>query len=485
MSVLVTAPGARASHAVAAARRAAPGWAALDAGWRARPIGRAAALLAAEADVLVDVLAAGGERPRPEAWSAEVLPTLDGLAWLAREGPAALQPRALTRSWLQWPFRATRHRQSWEPHGVVGVVTPGNGLLFLALPQIAAALLAGNAVVWKPAPAGGAVALHVVAALSRAGLPRSVLQVVQGGASMASAIVRAGVDLLHFTGSAEAGLTLYRAQAEQGRPAILELSGRHVALVLAPADADRVAQEILWAKRINDGRDCVAVQAVVVERDAEDALLAALARRLEDDRRTTRPAAVRQRLAALVDDAVRRGARVVAGRPGAAAVLAGVRPGMRVVDEEVAGPLLGVAAVDDVEEAVAWINRAPGRLSASVWGADAARARRIAARLDVGQVWINSALHPTAQPSVTLAGRGDSGFGPSRGLPGLLTMARPRVVSETPLRARRLHLAGTSPALVDLWRATARLRFATDLGTRVTAGGRLVSALARIARGRP
>jgi acyl-CoA reductase-like NAD-dependent aldehyde dehydrogenase len=413
-----------------------------------------------------------------------VLPTLDALAWLAREGATALRPRALRRSWLQWPFRATRHRQSWEPHGVVGVVTPGNGLLFLALPQIAGALLAGNAVVWKPAPAGGPVALHVAAALGRCGVPPSVLQVVTGGAAAAVSIVEAGVDLLHFTGSAGAGLELYRCQAERGRPAILELSGRHTALVLAPANPERIAREILWAKRLNDGRDCVAVQLVLVERELEGALLAALARGLAEGPRTVRTSGERERLAGLVDDALRRGARLVGGG-GDAAVLAGVRPGMRVVDEEIAGPVLGVAAVDDVEPAVAWINGAPGRLAASVWTSDVARARRVAARLDAGQVWINAALHPTAQPAVTLAARGASGFGATRGLPGLLALAQPRVVSETPRRSRRLYLGRPSPALADLWRATAALRFAPGLPARLAAAGHLVSALARAARGRP
>jgi acyl-CoA reductase-like NAD-dependent aldehyde dehydrogenase len=477
----VNGTGARAARAVEAARQAGAVWARVDVGWRARLIGRAATLLAADADHIVDLLVSDGRRPPAEAWGAELVPTLDALRWLVAEAPGALQGRRLRGSTVQWYFRSTRHRLTWEPHGVVAVVTPSNGLLFLALPQIAAALLAGNAVVWKPAPAGTAIALAVAALFYRVGLPPALLLVVSGDAPAAAAIVAAGVDLLHFTGSAAAGLALYGQQAARGRPAILELSGRHTAVVLAPADVERVAAEILWAKHANDGRDCVAVQLLLVERAAEAALLGALARGFRDERRGARAAGERPRLAALVDDALAKGARLVAGEVGGAAIVADATPGMRVVDEEVAGPVLAVAAIDDVQDAIASINGAPGRLSASVWTDDRARARQLAARLAVGQVWINGALHPTAQPEVPLAGRGASGFGATRGLPGLMTMVEPKVVSQTPLRAGRRHLGGPSSAVVDLWRATIVLHFAAGLGTRAAAGGRMAWAMLRMA----
>jgi acyl-CoA reductase-like NAD-dependent aldehyde dehydrogenase len=224
--------------------------------------------------------------------------------------------------------------------------------------------------------------------------------------------------------------------------------------VLTPADPERVATEILWASRANDGRDGVAMQLVLVERSAEAGLIAALSSGLRDDRREARDVGECRRLAALVADATAKGARLVAGEPGGAVILAEVTPGMRVVDEEVAGPILAVAAVDEVEQALAWVNSSPGRESASVWSRDVRRARRIAARLDVGHVWINGALHATAQPAVPLTGRGAGGFGPTRGLPGLLAMTEPKVVSETPVRATRRRLARPMAAVVDLWRAT-------------------------------
>ena len=440
------------------------GWAAMPLVARAHVLERSATLLAAEADAVAAELRRAGGRAEDELWGAEIVPTLEALRWLAREGARALQPRRLGRARLQWYFRATRHELHWEPRGVVGVITPANSLLFLAVPQVAAALLAGNAVRWKPAPAGAAVAHLIASVLARAGLPSGPLEIVEGGAEAAHAIVRGGLDLLHFTGGARAGNELARLHAARGRPAVLELSGPHGALVLGDADPELAARGIAWGKLANAGRNCLSVQLVLAERSVApavlDALVVALSALAPDGGASPRDAGEAARLAALVHDALERGAQRVWGRADGAALLAGVRRGMRVVDEEVGGPVLGFATVTSAYEAVAWINAAPARLSASIWSGRPARAHAIARRLDVGQVWINEQLHPAAHPAVPLAGRGASGFGASRGLAGLMEMVTPKVISTTPLRAPRWHYARASAGTVDLFRATVAVAFA-------------------------
>lgn len=445
---------------VQAARAARRDWSAAGVGDRAARLRAATRLLAGEADALAAELMAGG-RSEAEAWSAEIVPTLDALRWVGARGPRALRPRTLRRSWLQWYARATRHQLVWEPYGVIGVVTPGNALLFLAVPQIAAALLAGNTVVWKPAPRGTAVACAVARCLARAGVPPAALQVMAGGEEAARAVVEAGIDKLHFTGSGEAGLALYRLQAAAGRPAVLELSGRHVALVLSPSNVARAARALAWSKLANRGRNCISVQLVLVERRLMAEFLRALAVALPDAEQHVSPPCPttqeQRRVASLVADAVQRGARIAAGMPPGPVVLADVTPGMRVVDEEVQALVLGVGAVNGIEEAIARVNGASHRLSASVWTSDVQRARAVAQRLDTGQVWINEELQPTAQPAVPLAGRGASGFGATRGVPGLMEMVRPKVISETPVRARRRHVTATGSATLVALRPTVRL----------------------------
>jgi acyl-CoA reductase-like NAD-dependent aldehyde dehydrogenase len=354
------------------------------------------------------------------------------------------------------------------------------------VPQVAAALLAGNAVRWKPAPAGAAVARRIASILARAGLPSGPLEIVEGGADAARAIVRAGVDLLHFTGGAEAGRALARLHAERGRPAVLELSGQHTALVLGDADPELAARGIAWGKLANAGRNCLSVQLVLAERPVApavlDALVVALGALAPDRGAPSREPGEAARLTALVDDAQRRGARLVWGRPDGAALLAGVRRGMRVVDEEVQGPVLGFATVGSAYEALAWMNAAPFRLSASLWSGRPSRAQALARRLDVGQVWINEQLHPAAHPEVPLAGRGASGFGASRGLAGLMEMVTPKVISTTPLRAPRRHYDGAGAGAVDLFRATVAVAFARG-PQRLAALLRAARTIARLARG--
>lgn len=478
----VLSPGIMAQ--IRAARSAQPWWADIAIAERAAVIGDTARRLAADAPALASAIAAASERPLAEVWAGEIVPTLDALRWLARRGASCLASHRLRRSGLQWYFRATRHRLHWEPHGLVGVVTPGNALLFLSLPQIAAALLAGNAAVWKPAPSGTDMALRAAALFHHAGLPAAVLQVVTGGAPAARAVVEAGVDKLFFTGGSAAGLELYRLQAERGRPAVVELSGQHIALVLADADPAVAAAGIVWSKLGNAGRNCVSVQLALVERATLPAFVERAQAAIEGAPAVACESAGALRRAALIADAVSHGARVAGRSAGSPTLLVDVTPGMRVAYEEIQGPILAVAAVDSEEQAVAWINDSEHRLSASLWSRDLAHARRLARRLDTGLVFINEELQPVAQPEVPLAGRGASGFGASRGRAGLLEMVQPKVISETRLGPARRHYAPASAAAVDMFAATTRLAFSRGLPERVAAAARLLQAVVALARGR-
>ncbi len=464
-----------------AVRAAQPAWAALPLAERAQLMAATARELADEGPRLASLLSETSGQPAAALWSAEILPTLDALRWLARVGSRHLAPRRLRRSWLQWYVHSTRHTLTWDPVGVVGIITPGNAPLFLSVPQIAAALLAGNGVIWKPAPLGDAVAEISADAFHRAGLPPGPLQIIEGGAEAARAVVEAGVDKLFFTGGSAAGLSLYRLQAKRGRPAVLELSGRHVALVLADADLSMAARGVTWGKLANRGRNCISVQLALVARPAYADFLARVGQVMarasaSPGVRSTDPREV-ERLRRLTEDAVERGARLVFGDGAGPALLADVAPGMCVVDEEIQGPILTAAPVESEAEAIAWINRSAYRLSASVWSGDAARAHRIAETLDVGHVWINDTLHPVAQPAAPLVGRARSGFGASRGLAGLLEMVQPKVMSETPPRAARRHYDPMPDAGADLFRHTAAVALGSGASERLRGLGRLLRAL--------
>lgn len=469
-----------------AVRAAQPAWVARPLAERARLLEATARALADDGPRLTSLLSEASGQQAAAVWSAEILPTLDALCWLARVGVRHLAPRPLRRSWFQWYVHSTRHTLAWGPFGVVGIITPGNAPLFLSVPQVAAALLAGNGVIWKPAPLGDAVAAISADAFRRAGLPAGPLEVIKGGAEAARAVVEAGVDKLFFTGGSAAGLSLYRLQAERGRPAVLELSGRHVALVLADADVAMAARGITWGKLANRGRNCISVQLALVARPAYADFLARVGQLMArastwPGSRPTDPREV-NRLRHLTEDAVERGARLVAGDGVGPTLLADVTPGMCVVDEEIQGPLLTAAPLETETEAVAWVNRSAYRLSASVWSTDTARARRIAHALDVGQAWINDTLHPVAQPASPLVGRARSGFGASRGLAGLLELVQPKVIAETPLRAARRHYDPMPDAGADLFRHTAGVALGSGAAARLRGLGQLLRTLGGLVR---
>jgi len=479
---------AGAEERCALARAAQPAWAALPLAVRARVIEATARMLADEGPRLASLLSEPSGQPPAALWSAEILPTLDALRWLARDGTRHLAPRPLRRSRLQWYVRATRHTLAWDPFGVVGVVTPGNAPLFLSVPQVAAALLAGNGVLWKPSPSGDAIANLAASVFRRAGLPVDLLQVIEGGAEAARAVVEAGVDKLFFTGGSAAGLNLYRLQAERGRPAVLELSGRHIALVLADADLSMAARGIAWGKLANRGRNCISVQLALAARPVYADFLTQIRNAMAGASvspgvKLTDPREI-GRLRRLTEEAVERGARLLFGDGAGPTLLADVAPGMCVVDEEIQGPILTAAPVESEAEAMAWINRSAHRLSASLWSGDPTRARRIAEALDVGQVWINDVLHPVAQPTVPLVGRGKSGFGASRGLAGLLEMVQPKVISETPPRAARRHYDPMPATGDDLFRYTAAVALGSGARDRLVGLGGLLRTLGGLVRTR-
>jgi betaine-aldehyde dehydrogenase len=149
------------------------------------------------------------------------------------------------------------------------------------------------------------------------------------------------VDKLFFTGGSAAGLALYRLQAERGRPAVLELSGRHVALVLVDADLSMAARGIAWGKLANRGRNCISVQLALVERPAYADFLSRVgaAMAVASGAPCVKPTDPREigRLRRLTEEAVERGARLMFGGGTGPALLADVAPGMRVVDEEIRG----------------------------------------------------------------------------------------------------------------------------------------------------
>lgn len=445
-SVPVTPPDG-VERAVEESAAVQPLWAQLRVSDRARYLRRAAQALIDERAELVRLIAREQGRPVAEAELMELLPAIETLIWLADHGPRTLgEDRVgLSRTF----FLRKRVRVTHEPLGVIAVITPASEPLAVPLGDVAFALLAGNGVVLKPAPLACLCGERVARAFTRAGLPEGLLQVVHGGSATARALVEAPVAHVRLTGSAEVGRTVGELCARALRPATLALSGKDAMLVLADAPLERAIAGAAWAAFANAGQAGGSVERALVVRERHDRFLAgvvARAARLRvgdplDPRTEVGPltsAERAERVEALVDDAVARGATLHCGgtRDGAwfaPTVLTGVPRDAALAREEVAGPVLAVDAVDSIDDAIALANASEFGLGASIWTADRAAGARIARALHAGMVWMNDHQVAAMAPQLPWGGVKDSGLGRTRGEAALLECVTDKVVTwDTP-----------------------------------------------------
>ncbi|GAB7051008.1 aldehyde dehydrogenase family protein [Catenuloplanes indicus] len=417
------ATGALVGEAVAAAKRAQPGWYAAGEQERRRVIGAMAEALTArlESVVAVSALEKGATGGAIEAYG--------GPAFLGHHAAAPL-PVDVIEDNDERLVRVVR-----KPVGVVAAITPWNSPILTACVKVAGALLAGNTVVLKPSPFTPFATL-LLGEIWKDVVPPGVVNIVAGGDDAGRALVaHPDIALISFTGSVEAGRHIAAAAAPALKRVVLELGGNDAAIVLPDVDVDLVAAQLFTSSMIMSGQVCAAVKRLYVHESIYPRMVEALAR-LADAATpvpesaggsfgpvSTRPQFERVRL--LLDDALTHGAKPAnagaradeGGYFQAPMILTGVRPGMRVVDEEQFGPLLPVLSFRDVDEAIAAANDTPYGLCGSVWTSDIAAGERLAARLECGTAYVNT--HAEVAPHIPFGGVKDSGIGRECGTAGV------------------------------------------------------------------
>lgn len=321
-----------------------------------------------------------------------------------------------------------------EPVGVVAQIVPWNFPLAMAAWKLAPALAAGCTCILKPAEQTSLTALRLGELIVEAGFPPGVVNIITGvGETSGAALVRhPGVDKVAFTGSTSVGKLINKSASDSVKRVSLELGGKSPVIVLADADIESTVAGAAMAIFFNHGQVCTAGSRLFAHRKVFDRLLegvsaAANATRLGpglDPTTEMGPLVSRDqqdRVLGYIESGRAEGGSIVAGggapdHPGffvRPTVIANVRPDMKVVREEIFGPVLVAQRFDDINEIAALANDTPYGLGASIWSNDLKAVQRLIPKIKAGTVWVN--CHNMIDPAMPFGGYKQSGFGREHG----------------------------------------------------------------------
>ena len=383
-----------------------------------------------------------GHRSAHETRLLELFPSLEAIRHTRSHFGAWMKPQRKSAS--IW-FRPGRARIISQPLGVVGIIVPWNYPLFLAISPLAAALAAGNRVMIKMSeftPRTGELLAELVAKYFNA----EDVSVVLGDALVGADFARLPFDHLLFTGSTKVGHDIMRMAADNLTPVTLELGGKSPAIVGPEYSMAKAAERIMVGKLLNAGQTCIAPDYVLVpagrEQDFVDAARGVVAKCFPDMANTPDYTAIvndrhYQRLQGYVADARERGAQIEplstvmaddTRRKLPPLALLNVDDSMRVMQDEIFGPLLPILSYKDLDAAIAYVNQHPRPLALYYFGHDGAARDRVLNETVAGGVTINDTILHIAQEELPFGGVGPSGMGHYHGIEGFRTFSKQKAV---------------------------------------------------------
>ena len=456
------------------ARAAQIAWAALPLGSRIDAVFQLKDRILDGGEDIAKVLRAECGKPDGESWTAEVVPNADLVEHWCDKIEAALAPEEVALDALTYPGKSGAIHA--VPRGVVALITPWNFPVAIPLRTLVPALLAGNAVIFKPSE-HSARAGALVAKLFEGILPPGVLTLVQGAGDVGAALIEAGPNLVVFTGSVATGRRIAEAAAKKLIPVSLELGGKDAAIVLADADVERTARGLVWGAFNNAGQNCASIERVYVEKTNARKLIERIVAltstlRAGDD---VGPLTTEAQLGIVrrhVEAAQAAGATIRCGGertgkglgylPTVLEIDAATERSMALMTEETFGPVLPIVIVENANDAVDRANASKYGLTASIWTSEPENAEPLVARLEVGVVTVNNHGFTGALAAAPWSGTGDTGYGVTNSRRALDELTRPKFVLVDRSSAKsELWWMPYTPSLVATVRAMAILRSST------------------------
>jgi coniferyl-aldehyde dehydrogenase len=382
-------------------------------------------------------------RSRHETQIAELFTLVSTIEYLRKHLKGWMKPKVRSVGLTLQPARA---QVLYQPLGVVGVISPWNYPVALALTPLATALAAGNRVLLKPSELTPATAALLEELLSGA-FPAERVGVVNGGPQVAQAFAELPFDHLLYTGSTRVGRLVMRAAAENLTPVTLELGGKSPAIVHPDYPVERAAARVAAGKWFNAGQTCIAPDYLLVQRAQLDATVSALVSATEKlyptlahnhDYTAIVSDKHHERVRQVIADALAKGARKIevnaggealaSGRKLAPTILIGVRDDMLVMQEEIFGPVLPVVAYEELDDAIRYVNARPRPLALYYFDQDTRRAKHVLERTTSGGAAINETMLHAAVDSLPFGGVGPSGMGAYHGFEGFETFSHKKSV---------------------------------------------------------
>ena len=397
-------------------------------------------ILASEQQLLAETISADfSHRSHDETRLAELMPSLEGIDYACKHIKRWMK-RSKRKVGLA--FQPASAQVIYQPLGVVGVIVPWNYPLFLSIGPLTGALAAGNRVMIKMSEHTPRTAQLLKELLGRI-FSEDLVCVVQGEVDVAVAFAELPFNHLLFTGSPQVGKQVMQAAANNLTPITLELGGKSPAIISADVPLADAAERIAFGKTVNAGQTCVAPDYILAPEDRVTDFIAALRTavlkfypNLADNPDCT--AIInqqhRQRLQDTIADAVNQGAQAIAIHPEtddqrlALTLLLNVTDEMRVMQDEIFGPILPIVSYKSLDDALAYIRQRPRPLALYYFGYQRDEQQYVLNNSHAGGVCINDTLLHVAQHDLPFGGIGSSGMGHYHAHEGFLTFSHSKAV---------------------------------------------------------